>query len=612
MRSPKFTFSVKSLHSCVSKSNIEQAWRKKVKPQLRKQILWDLIEFRDIDLDIKSISALMETEVSQVSYQVSKPKTYLAEKSKGLCRQMTLVEPKDLILLQCLSSRLHQQIVSSAPSKAAYFQPGDMKWSTGKMTISDDDYGAIASWKRFQKQVLKFSRENKYVVVTDVANFYDFINFKHLRNIIASICSDVDEALLDLLLHLLNELAWVPDYMPRQEMGMPQIETEAPRVLANAMLFELDLVVGAHSYKNYARFMDDIDFGTNSIVVAKQAVRDIDLTLQARQLRLNSAKTKILNQHEAYKHFCVSQNTTLDRYANLIERTPHWPLLMSKVGHSLSTVYEKWYDRTPTSGPNPTSPFLHGNGSKIHKRIYTLLRRCGSEPPNGDLLWLVKNVPNMRSTAFRHLVHSNSPNTAFYKLLQILLSGTFVDDIAHVEFANFCVHARLKRTPKLLLGLEKAATYLASHGPIGIWSAAMVRGRFDTAKGLLTFAEDNYADWRKDYWLARTIAGLYPRVFPTPGSIGADYKRLIRNSENQAAQSVLTYHYALMNDPAFVSKVKPYLIHDNGTFPLKLYFPKSLQILSVKQNSHTISTYTNIMSKHTCLTSDPFFAEWGF
>lgn len=612
MLSPKFAFSVKSIHLCVSKSNIEKAWRKKVRPQLRKQVLWDLIEFRDIDHDVKSISAQMATEVAQAAYQVSKPKTYLAEKSKGLCRQMTLVEPTDLILLQCLSSRLHQQIVSSAPSKGAFFQPGDMKWSTGKMTISDDDYGAIASWKRFQKQVLKFSKENKYIVVTDVANFYDFINFKHLRNIVASICSDVDEALLDLLIHLLNELAWVPDYMPRQEMGMPQIETEAPRVLANAMLFELDRVVEAHSYKNYARFMDDIDFGTNSIVEAKQAVRDIDLTLQARQLRLNSAKTKILNQQEAYRHFCVSENGKLDRYANLIEKTPNWPLLKSKVGHSLSLVYENWYDRTPTGRPSSFSPFLQGNGSKVHKRIYTLIRKCGAHPPDGDLLWLVRNAPNMRSPAFRHLVHSKSPNTVFNTLLQILLSGTFVDDIGHVEFANFCVHARLKRTPKLLSGLEKAATYLACHGPIGLWSAAMVRGRFDTPQGLLSFAEDTLQDWRKEYWLARTIAGLFPRVFAAPGATGADYLRLVRNSDNQAAQSVLTYHYSLMNDPAFVIRAKPYLVHDNGTFPLKLYFPKSLQILSVKQNSHCSSTYTNIKSKHPCLASDPFFAEWGF
>ncbi|MDZ7711553.1 MAG: RNA-directed DNA polymerase [Roseovarius sp.] len=102
----------------------------------------------------------------------------------------------------------------------------------------------------------------------------------------------------------------VPDYMPRLEMGYASIETEAPRVLlANAMLFELDRVVEQHSYRNYARFMDDIDFGVQTIVEAKRAVRDIDLTLQSRQLRLNSAKTQILTQQEAFRHFCVKENS---------------------------------------------------------------------------------------------------------------------------------------------------------------------------------------------------------------------------------------------------------------------------------------------------------------
>ena len=444
MRSPKFVFSEPSIKGCTSPNHIISAWKNKVKRQLRKQVLWDLIEFRDVDHDMGTLSHQMSKDISEAAYQISRPKTYLVEKSRGLCRQMTLVQPQDLIILQCLSSRLHSQITRNSPSKAAFFQPGDMKWSAGKMTIADDDYGAVASWKRFQKQVLKFSRENKFVVITDVANFYDFINFKHLRNIVASLCDDVDEAVLDILIYLLNELAWVPDYMPRQEMGMPQIEAEAPRVLANAMLFELDRVVEKHFYRNYARFMDDIDFGVRNIVEAKQAIRDIDLTLQARQLRLNSAKTKILTQREAFKHFCVRENNALDRYAKLMELTSFFKILKPRIGRSLSALYERWLDRKATGGPSENSPFAQGNGSKIQKRIFTLMRKCDVHPPVDDLIWLAKQQPSMRATAIRTLMHTNRPNDAFNKLLRVLKSGVFVDDLAHIEFANFCVHSRLR------------------------------------------------------------------------------------------------------------------------------------------------------------------------
>ena len=524
---------------------------------------------------------------------------------------MMLVQPIDLILLQCLSTRLHAQIVANAPTKGAYFEPGDMKWSIGKMTIGEGDYGSVASWKRFQKQVLKFSKENKFVVVTDVANFYDFINFKHLRNVVASLVKDVDETILDLLIHLLNELAWVPDYMPRQEMGMPQIETEAPRVLANAMLFELDRIIEAKALKNYARFMDDIDFGVASIIEAKRTIRDVDLALQSRQLRLNSAKTQILDQQSAFKHFCVKENHKLDRYAKLMELTSFWAILKPKVGKSIAGVYEKWLNRTSKGAPDADSVFLNGNGSKVHRRIFTLLRRCEVEPPLEDLVWLVKNTPGMRSVAFRHLMHSKSPNTVFQKLKQLLLSGTFVDDLSHVEFANFCAHARFKKTSKLMMGLQEVAHYLQKQEVIGQYAATVVLGRYGTSSEILAHAHSCFTSWRNDYWLGRAIAGLYPRVFSS-GVDGANYLQLIQSSGNVNAHAVVDYHSSLMTDAAHVAKCKQYLQHDNETFPQKIFLPKALQILSVKQNSAVTATYASILSAHPALKGDPFFATWGF
>lgn len=612
MRSPKFVFSEPSIKGCTGANHIISAWKKKVKPQLRRQVLWDLIEFRDVDYDMGTLSQQMSKDISEATYQVSKPKTYLVEKSRGLCRQMTLVRPQDLIILQCLSTRLHSQIIRNSPSKAAFFQPGAMDWSAGKMTISDDDYGAIASWKRFQKQVLKFSRENKYVVITDVANFYDFINFKHLRNIVASLCNDVDEAVLDLLIYLLNELAWVPDYMPRQEMGMPQIEAEAPRVLANAMLFELDRVVEKHSYRNYARFMDDIDFGVQSIGEAKQAVRDIDLTLQARQLRLNSAKTKILTQREAFEHFCVKENSVLDRYAKLMERTSVFASLKPRIGLSLNAVYERWLGRKATGGPSDNSPFMQGNGSKIQKRIFTLLRKCDVHPPVDDLIWLAKQQPSMRATAMRTLVHTNKPNDAFNKLLRLLKSGAFVDDLAHIEFANFCVHSRLKRTPKLLAGFEEAVAVLKNEGVIGAYAATLLLGRVGTPDRLLEHAKDLHAVWKNDYWLGRAVAGLYPRLHGVTGHTAREYFQLLQSANNPACERVLEYHFALISDTAFLKLSSNYLKHDNGSFPLKLFFPKALQILSAKHNPAASKTYSSIVAKHPALTADPFFKTWGF
>lgn len=422
----------------------------------------------------------------------------------------------------------------------------------------------------------------------------------------------MDEAVLDILIYLLNELAWVPDYMPRQEMGMPQIEAEAPRVLANAMLFELDRVVEKHSYRNYARFMDDIDFGVRSIVEAKQAVRDIDLTLQARQLRLNSAKTKILTQQEAFKHFCVKENNVLDRYANLMELTSFFTILKPRIGGSLTAVYERWLGRTSTGGPSDDSPFSQGNGSKIQKRVFTLMRKCDVHPPVDDLIWLTKQQPSMRATAIRMLVHTNKPNDAFYKLLRVLKSGLFVDDLAHIEFANFCVHSRLRRTSKLVTGFSEAIEILKQEGVIGAYAATLLLGRIGTPDQLLNHARELHPLWKSDYWLGRAIAGLYPRLHGSSGNAAREYLQLLRSSNNTACQRVVDYHFALITDTAFLKQSYNYLKHDNESFPLKIFFPKALQILSAKHNSAAAKTYAAIVKNHPALVSDPFFKTWGF
>ncbi len=611
MLSPKFKFSIPIIEKHVNSSRIAYVWKSKIRMQLRKQIIWDIIEFKDIDNSIDAFSKEISTDITSASYKVDKPHTYLVEKSRGLCRQMTMVGPKDLVLLQCLSSALHDQIKSKSPSNSAFFEPGDMKWSQGKMTLGDSDYGSIASWKKFQKQILKFRKENKFIVVTDVANFYDFINFRHLRNIISSIC-DVEEPILDLLIYILNELSWTPDYMPRQEMGMPQIESEAPRVLANAMLYELDRLAEKLAYKNYARFMDDIDCGAGSIVEAKRFVRDVDLTLQSRQLRLNSAKTKILDQKSAFTHFCVRENARLDRYSRVMENAKVFSLLKVRISKRLVHYYEEWLQRDLGGTPGQHSILRQGNGSKIHKRILTLLRRCEVEVPFEDLIWLVKNDPGMRQTAFRHLTYSSKPNQVFYLLKILLCSGLFVDDAAHMDFSNFCIYAKFKKTNKLIAQMRAAAEFLNQCGPTGSYAATVILCRIGDPNDLINQAKFVFRNWPRCIWLCRAIAGFFPLVCNAPSPIPLEFLQLVRSSKDQSVTDVLDHQMRLANDLAYVLKNKTYLSAPNGSFPQKIYFPKALQILSVKMNVSAAPAFVDIASKHVALKADPFYKAWGF
>ncbi len=212
MQSPKFKFLEQELSETFSLDLLSQEWKKRVRYQIRKQLVFDPIEYRDYNDDLQKVIRQVRSNVLDGSYKVHSSKRYLIEKSRGLCRQMTLVHPRDLLVLERLSRSFHFDLKRKSPSDSAFFEPDDGNFKAG-FQQSDFEYGSFASWKKFQKNVFGFSKENKYIVVTDVANFYDFINFNHLRNIVASL-ADVREAVLDLLIYLLNRLTWLPDYMP--------------------------------------------------------------------------------------------------------------------------------------------------------------------------------------------------------------------------------------------------------------------------------------------------------------------------------------------------------------------------------------------------------------
>ena len=112
----------------------------------------------------------------------------------------------------------------------------------------------------------------------------DGISYIHLRNVISGILH-AEEPVLDMLIYVLSNLLWQPDYMPRVEIGLPQINLDAPRLLAHCFLYELDEYLASDHSRDFVRYMDDINVGIDSIAEAKGVLRSIDLVLQTKQIR---------------------------------------------------------------------------------------------------------------------------------------------------------------------------------------------------------------------------------------------------------------------------------------------------------------------------------------
>ena len=200
MKSPRFDIRSGPLKKIFSPSNIERTWREKVRVSMREQYVNDGIEHFDFHTQRKLESQKLSRLILSGDYVPSRAQRILVEKSKGLCRQLVIPAVSDAIVLQCLSDALYAQIRGKAPTQRSFFEPREHRFSSTR-----NEYGTFASWLNFQRALFNFSKNRRFIVVTDIANYYDSISYSHLRNVIASI-TDVEECVLDMLIYVLSDL----------------------------------------------------------------------------------------------------------------------------------------------------------------------------------------------------------------------------------------------------------------------------------------------------------------------------------------------------------------------------------------------------------------------
>ena len=108
---------------------------------------------------------------------------------------------------------------------------------------------------KISKTRVSISSVHEWVVVTDVANYFNSIVHSHLRNQLAAL-PDVTEAILHLLFRVIPAVSWKPDYLPLPPHGLPQVQFDAPRLLAHVYLYEADVFIAAQTAGNFVRWVD--------------------------------------------------------------------------------------------------------------------------------------------------------------------------------------------------------------------------------------------------------------------------------------------------------------------------------------------------------------------
>ena len=564
---------------------------------MRRQLIPDPIEHLDFHTKLDAACAAIEAEIITGSYIPRPPIRFLSEKSRGLCRQIVVPSVKDALVLQALSDALWVELRTKAPSKRSFFAPHDHQFSK-QIKGHSSEYGPLAAWLAFQETIFGFATSKRYIVVTDIANYYDFISYDHLRNILADL-SLAREHALDLLLYTLSCMLWQPDYMPRVAVGLPQMNLDAPRLLAHCFLFEIDALLSSRSGLEFARYMDDIDIGVDTLPEAKLALRDLDLALQTRQIRLNSGKTKIMLASDAVSHFKIRENALIDKLADRVSDA-------MKSGGSLDKV-QLTIQRAIRAGLRK-NVFSTGNGEKIFKRLINLSSQAKADLSDELFGHLLRAWPSLRDAALTWWQRSSSPEAKLPMLVSVLQEGIITDDAAIVDIAAAAVAARLPDTAAVRSHLDDIIAAMDAKSVWGFYARCWLLSKYKDAKTLMNLIETSVSLWVTHEHLSRLVAGMFPRMFGT--SEEAKFEAIMRRTGNQWSLPVLDFHRNLTSGTNGYTSIKSFVLAPNSSLPNRLSHSKFLMLLSLLKNVDLAPYATaQLRASHARGLSDPFYVQ---
>jgi hypothetical protein len=578
------------LEKALNPYKMESLWRNHVRDTLRNQAVSDLHDHYDFHLHrINRIKSIIAT-VLNGNYQPERPIRIRSEKSHGMSRHLVFLNPEDAIVIESVAMFLMPVIQKAQPCDNSYFSRNH-KIPKGPESVDDSfAYPWWILWPQFQKRILDFAEHREITVVTDVATYYDTIDFTRLRNYISSL-GEFSEIFLDFLFFLFERFVWRPDYLPFPGKGLPQLNLDAPRLVAHAFLFEIDSFLNEVTKGDFVRWLDDIDFGCDSVREAQKILRDMDELLLSRGLHLNSSKTKILSKKEAFEHFQLEENRYLSilqkRIKRRIDEKKHIFLetkLLKKRYHAFSEKEKR------------------GQWAKIEKRYFTLARLCKTPFLEKKAGYFLKHHSALRSSVFYYFIAIGWSQYREDVLCDYIRAAN--DDESFMGAIDVLITWIPQNIIKYKQRMFSLAQSINIENPVRFFGVLKLIAKFAHASQTEKFIIKYIDLWRTNDWLARQIACLFP-LLQSKGIVST-LKNVINSFGLSSAKLVLDNYRLISNNKNIVNKqVKPYI------FALKNYnvysFQKYLISLAILKGDLAVKLVEDVRKTLLNIVKDPIY-----
>jgi hypothetical protein len=575
-------------------STLAKTWRNVVKNQLRNQEIKDLFDYYDFNFYVEKRAKEIRFEVINGEFKPQNPLIFQIEKKHGICRHVMIPSPTDALVIQTITEYLAPAILESKPSARAFY-------SRDKHAVKlphEVEAGVYSDWshlwKKFQKEIYKFNDSFDFLVVTDVSNFFDSISLRELRQVFTSRVK-TQEVLVDLIFSIVENLCWHPDYLPTSNRGLPTVNTEAFRLLAHVLLFEVDDILETQTSGSFVRWMDDINFGANSKKEASLILKDISEVLKSRGLALNLSKTSIFSSEEGEYHYCIKMNKYLDTIPNPLRRDPEY----KKVVKDLNAAFKKHLkDRRPKAW------------EKVTKRFFTKFKNLRFEKVLHHIPELYSNHPALRPNLLFYLSGIGFNLRTEVIVCELIRDLDEYDDISRFQLSNLITNWSVpigseggKFLSKVFQDFRKKKLETKFDFFCQIWLSSKYASPhvlYETIDKLKNF-------WIRDPFLCRQVMAATPRLLSyKPVEVTKLLKEQVAYGPRESA-SVANAILEFSNLKIIPPQLSLYL------FPTKYYgaypLPKFLILLSIL-NSINIPKDDALKKKIFEFMSDPYYRFW--
>ncbi|MGE3797388.1 MAG: hypothetical protein AB7G88_06060 [Thermomicrobiales bacterium] len=287
-------------------------WKKSLRSSFRSLRLAELLLAQDPlyyiahDWDLSAIVNQLSTDIRSGTYMASPPRNVRQVKGHGLTRPIAHLSFRDAIVYKAIVSQAENSLVTSMPAWARM----------GRTDQRDDaeisvDSGWFRNWLRRQGQLWVISEEWKWIIETDIANFFPSVSADDVLSMTRT-NSILGESCVHLLGQQLHVFSPKPNYRSMATWGLPQERSDASRTLAHSLLSIVDDEFKEEGTAGrYSRWMDDIVIGAESFEEAVYFIGRVQHAMGKIGLHPNSSKSRIYESKEFEREYMKNDNDYL-------------------------------------------------------------------------------------------------------------------------------------------------------------------------------------------------------------------------------------------------------------------------------------------------------------